>query len=75
MLFEQLTFVTLMQRTTNTKLGRYLEEKGIMNIWLANKLGVYKTTIGRYCKGKVEPDSNTWALIAKYLEVPLDRIK
>jgi len=64
-----------MQRTTNTKLGRYLEEKGIMNIWLANKLGVSKTTIGRYCKGKVEPDSIVWALIAKHLEVPLDRIK
>lgn len=60
---------------TKSKLGRYLEDKGIRQSWLAEKLGLSEMSVSRYCSGVREPSNEKWILIAKYLEVPVDRIK
>ncbi len=46
-----------------------LAEKNKTNIWLAEQLGMNKTTISKYCTNDIQPAMETLFAIAKALDV------
>ncbi|HVX26881.1 MAG TPA: helix-turn-helix transcriptional regulator [Parafilimonas sp.] len=46
-----------------------LAEKSKTNLWLADQLGMNKTTISKYCTNDIQPSMETLFAIAKKLDV------
>ncbi|MFT4154327.1 helix-turn-helix transcriptional regulator [Parafilimonas sp.] len=46
-----------------------LAEKNKTNIWLADQLGMNKTTISKYCTNDIQPSMETLFAIAETLDV------
>jgi putative transcriptional regulator len=46
-----------------------LAEKGIANLWLAEKLGKNKATISKWCTNETQPSMETLFRIAEALDV------
>ncbi len=46
-----------------------LAEQGKTNIWLAEKIGVNKTTVSKWCTNKIQPTIANLFEIAKVLNV------
>jgi len=51
-----------------------LAEKGKTNDWLAKKLGKYYTTVSRWCTNEAQPTIQTFAQIAKLLDVDISEL-
>jgi DNA-binding XRE family transcriptional regulator len=46
-----------------------LAEKSKTNLWLADELGMNKTTISKYCTNDIQPSMETLFAIARKLDV------
>lgn len=63
-----------MEAKTTTKLGEYLQDKGISQTWLAKKLDVKPATVSRYCSGDIHLWPEQVKEISLILEVPESKI-
>lgn len=55
-------------------LNALMKKRGVNQAYLFDKTGIDRSTISRYCAGKVEPTLNNAALIAKALGVSIDTL-
>jgi len=57
-----------------TKLEKILKEKGLKQIWLANKINKSPPELNRWVKGIRKPPYKIMYKISKAIDVPVERI-
>ncbi|GAL83815.1 helix-turn-helix domain-containing protein [Sporocytophaga myxococcoides] len=57
------------ERPTFNRIKAVLAEKGKTNIWLAEALGMNRSTVSKWCTNDVQPTVETLFAIAKALDV------
>ena len=58
-----------MKRKVCNRIKAVLAEKGITNIWLAEKLGMNRTTVSKWCTNEMQPTVDSLFKIAEALDV------
>lgn len=56
------------KRPVFNRIKAVLAEKGKTNLWLADKLGMNKTTVSKWCTNSMQPTVETLFEIARALE-------
>lgn len=56
------------------KLREILDERGIKNIWIANKAGINNSTIGNIIKNRHNPNVEVAIRIAKALDMKVEAL-
>lgn len=57
------------KKLTYNRIKSVLAEKSKTNIWLAEQLGVNKTTVSKWCTNDVQPSIETLFQVAEALDV------
>lgn len=52
------------------RIQEIMDQKGIMQKWLAEKTGIVYSSISRYCRNKAQPNLKQLFKIAEALDVP-----
>jgi DNA-binding XRE family transcriptional regulator len=58
-----------MKKKANNRIKAVLAEKGKTNNWLAEELGMNRTTISKWCTNQMQPTMETLFEIAEVLDV------
>ena len=63
-----------MKRKVCNRIKAVLAEKGITNIWLAEKLGMNRTTVSKWCTNEMQPTVDSLFKIAEALDVDVRKL-
>lgn len=58
-----------MKKKASNRIKAVLAEKGKTNNWLAEELGMNRTTISKWCTNQMQPTMETLFEIAKVLDI------
>jgi transcriptional regulator with XRE-family HTH domain len=58
-----------MEKQINNRIKAVLAEKGITNNWLADELGMNRTTVSKWCRNEMQPRVETLFQIADVLKI------
>jgi putative transcriptional regulator len=60
---------TFMKKKASNRIKAVLAEKGKTNNWLAEELGMNRTTVSKWCTNQMQPTMETLFEIAEVLDV------